>query len=336
MVMNNSLVYIGFAFEHHKGTHAGYHHIKEYVNYDYVIDTQRYVEMCSISNPSIFKKVWRKILKIEYILKCVCLALCKGNVIFHFIYGENNYVNNPLLHLRGCKVIVTFHQPFSWFKENQKWLGKLNKIDEIILVGKAEIDLFNSVTGKDNVRFFPHGICADFYSPNSTIQMENMVLMVGNWLRDFSFASRIFKRLAQVSPATKVVVVTNKKNAHFFKENINVNVLSGISDEELRDLYRKTSCLFLPLERYTANNALLEAGAVGCNILIASNHADNSYIPDKYIDICPLDENLAFKKLLEVMKRMPNINLAEFVRQRYSWESVGNQVEKYLKNSNKK
>ena len=36
------------------------------------------------------------------------------------------------------------------------------------------------------------------------------------------------------------------------------------------------------------------------------------------------------------MKRMPNINLAEFVRQRYSWESVGDQVEKYLKNSNKK
>ena len=336
MVMNYSLVYIGFAFHHQKGTHAGYHHIKEYVKYDYVIDTQRYAEMCSISNPSIFKKAWRRFLKIEYILKCIWLALYKGNVMFHFIYGENNYFNNPLLHLRRSKVIVTFHQPFSWFKEKQKWLDKLKSIDEIILVSKSEIDLFKSITGKDNVRFFPHGICSDFYCSDSIVPRENIILMVGNWLRDFSFASRIFKRLEQVSPSTKVIVVTNKNNAHFFNENINVNVLSGISDEELRNLYRKTSCLFLPLERYTANNALLEAGAVGCNILIASNYADNSYIPKEYIEICPLDEKLALQNLLKVMKRKSNINLAEFVKLHYSWDAVGIQVEKFVKCLNEK
>ena len=42
--MNKKLVYIGFAFSHHKGTHAGYHQIREYLNYDYVVDCQAYFD----------------------------------------------------------------------------------------------------------------------------------------------------------------------------------------------------------------------------------------------------------------------------------------------------
>ena len=46
MVKNKKvkLVYVGFAFEHHKGTHAGYQHIREYAGYDSSIDCQDYFE----------------------------------------------------------------------------------------------------------------------------------------------------------------------------------------------------------------------------------------------------------------------------------------------------
>lgn len=328
--MKNYLVYIGFAFPHHKYTHAGYHHIKDYIQYDKVIDLQGVMEKESIYVQSFGGKLKIKFNILLYLLKCSWLALSKGHVVFHFIYGENNFVNCPLLHLRNSKIVVTFHQPYSWFENNKKWQKRLMTIDEIILVGKAEINQFQMRTGKHNVRFFPHGICTDFYCPDNNVPKEDMVLMVGNWLRDFQFASCIFSRLKEVSPKTRIVVVTNRDNAHFFSANDNVDVLSGISDENLRSLYRKTSCLFLPLERYTANNALLEAAAVGCNILIASNHADNSYIPEEYINICPLDESVTINTLLKIMKHDTNTKLSDFIKKNYSWEIVGKQIKCFL------
>lgn len=35
------LIYYGFAFNHHNNKKGGYHHIKDYINYDQVIDLQK-------------------------------------------------------------------------------------------------------------------------------------------------------------------------------------------------------------------------------------------------------------------------------------------------------
>lgn len=233
------------------------------------------------------------------------------------------------MHFRGSKVVVTFHQPYSWFKDSAKWLDRLKKIDEIILVGKSEIQLFRDVTQKDNVHFFPHGICTDFYKPQNS-HKKDMVLMVGNWLRDFTFASKIFAKIENVSPHAEVVVVTNKMNHHYFESNKNVKVLSGITDQELCDLYRKTSCLFLPLQRFTANNALLEAASVGCNILIATDFADNSYIPNDYLSICPVNEDMVINKMTEIMKLDVNYKLSNYVKENFSWPIVAKELEQFL------
>lgn len=329
----NKLVYIGFAFPHHKGTHAGYNHIKDYLDYDYVIDTQKYIE--SFQKTSLLGKIRTRILKFKYLFKCSMLALFKGHVIFHFVHGENNFVPFPFMNFRGSKVVVTLHQPYSWFADNKIWLTRIPKIDVVTLVGKTEIGKFESLTHKKNVYFYAHGICTNFYNPGEKIcnaSKEKLVLMVGNWLRDFVFASKIFTYLENKSPDVKIVVVTNKSNAHYFETNKSVQVKSGISDFELLNLYRQASCLFLPLERYTANNALLEAGAVGCKILIASNHADNSYIPSNLLSICPLKEDIAQDKLMKILNSgsFYNGDLVDFVCKNYSWEVVASNFKEFL------
>lgn len=62
--MNKKLVYVGFAFSHHKGTHAGYHQIREYLNYDYVVDCQPYFDKSQRdqSKFSSFRRLYRKVL----------------------------------------------------------------------------------------------------------------------------------------------------------------------------------------------------------------------------------------------------------------------------------
>ena len=334
----NKIVYIGFAFHHHKGTHAGYHQIKEYLSYDYEIDIQDFIDRCSVNPKSFISKIKRKIMRLAFgfpvfpwfILKCMWMAIAKGHLTFHFIYGENSLEAFPLRHIRNCKVVVTLHQPHEWFLQNDGWKDKLMKIDSIILVSKTEVEDFKKITHENNVFFFPHGICADFYRPNGENHDKKLVLMVGNWLRDFVFASKVFTKLENFDSGIRAVVVTNQNNAKYFKENKNVEVLSGITDEALRELYRKTSCLFLPLKRYTANNALLEAGAVGDNILIASNNADNSYIPNEFLSICPLDIDTAFEEIKTMLGKDGNIRLSKFVHDNYSWNIVADNIKRYI------
>ena len=331
--MANKLVYIGFGFLHHLGGHAGYHQIKEALDYDYYVDAQSYHNKCA--KASRFKIVnWLRTFVFPYfcfgftafpwfLFKCIWMALTKGHLCFHFIYGENLYYDFRLLRVRGCKSVVTLHQPYEWFINNPEWVRRLKSVDQIILVGDSEVHLFKELTGKDNVTFIPHGICSDFYTPDAAVEKEKMVLTVGNWLRDFRFADKVYQQLLANDPNVKIVIVSNPKNKNLITFNERISFVSGISDEELRDLYRKTSCLFLPLTRYTANNALLEAGSVGCPILIACNHSDNSYIPDEMITLLPMKHDKVVEKITNVLNNSnSSLKLSKFVEDNFSWRKI--------------
>lgn len=341
--MANKLVYVGFGYLHHLGGHAGYHQIKNYLHYDYYVDAQNYHN--NYAKPSKLHIVeWLRTFVFPYfcfgftafpwfLLKCMWMAVMKGHLTFHFIYGENLFFDFKLLKVRGCKTVVTLHQPYDWFKDKPSWRRRLKAVDHVILVGEAEVNLFKQLTGKDNVTFIPHGICSDFYCPDASIKKEKMVLTVGNWLRDFKFADKIYQQLLSTDKDVKIVIVSNPRNKALITPNDRISFLSGISDEDLRDLYRKTSCLFLPLKRYTANNALLEAGAVGCPILIACDQQDNSYIPESLINLVGINEIQTLTIISDLLTNQENTEkLSEHVRACFSWDSVSQITQKTLSN----
>lgn len=302
---NTKLVYVGFAFEHHLGTHGGYHHIAEYGGYDKQIDCQKYMESWWHPSNKICVKLWRRLMMRlfgfpffpAYVLTMILLSL-RQRCVFHIIYGENLYTQWMKKLTRHSKIVCTFHQPYNWF-DNKKWLKNLKSIDNVILVGEKEINLFRQATGKDNVVFIPHGVYTDFYHPVESVPKENLLLTVGNWLRDYELAGKVYSKFLSKHKDWHVAVVANPTNTKLIHKKDGIKCLNGISDEELRDLYLKSSVLFLPLKRYTANNSLLEAAACGCNILIASDNADNSYIPSEFIDIVNMDA----KTILTILEK---------------------------------
>ena len=75
------VVYIGFAFSHHKGTHAGYHHLKEYLEYDYMIDCQREIDFLHSNSRRLLDRILRKLYRAFFgdktpfaIMKCIFLS----------------------------------------------------------------------------------------------------------------------------------------------------------------------------------------------------------------------------------------------------------------------
>ena len=331
------IVYVGFAFLHHKTGHGGYHHIADSGLYDGYIDCQNNYER-QFNDKSGLSKYWhflmRKLFDFEafpfFFFRCLFYSLTHRNVVFHIIYGENLYI--PLFKFIApfAKVVCTLHQPFSRFSSNS-WKKRLKRMDGIILVSEQEIELFKAASRNKNVIYIPHGVYTDFFKPMEEVKKERIVLTVGNWLRDYTFANKIYHSFLQKFSDWRICVVANKSSLDLIEDDNRIHKCSGISDEELRLLYCKSSILFLPLIRYTANNALLEAAACGCNVLIACNNSDNSYIPDDLFNKVSLDEREVISQMSVLQNYSYNNPLTDFVTQNYSWDVISHHTIQFLK-----
>ena len=340
--MSRKLVYVGFAFMHHKGTHGGYHQIRKHVDYDCVVDCQSYFEKSQkeYSRISIWGKIYRRVLRTLFgvnnipwfLFKIIWLGLRHDNLTFHYIYGENTFFPWTKIFLRKGNVIVcTFHQPYSFFQTSEKFKKKIQCSDKIILVGNTEVGSFKIMTGRDNVVYIPHGISTDYYCIDGNVKKGKVVLTVGNWLRDYKFANSVYHKLLEIDSSLEIHIVANPPNERFITPSDRIKYMSGITDDQLREEYLKSSVLFLPLIRYTANNSLLESSSSGCNIVIASDYPDNSYIPEQYISIVRMDVNSSVNAILAHLNLGYNVTLAKYIDKNYSWQVIAAKTEIYLR-----
>lgn len=328
--MRRKCVFVGFAFPHHKGTHAGYNHISDYLHYDYLIGCEPFYLKCQKSNSSFISRAFRHISRKCFgysafpfhILRCIFLGITHDNLIFHFIYTENTYLIIKKFIRNGNRIVLTIHQPYEWF-DNDLWWNRLRSADKVIILSNSEINQFSRKLGPNKVVFIPHGIDTNYYKPDFTVPKIPMILTVGNWLRDFEFGDIIYQKLKKYSDSIRISVVGLPANKQYITDWDRIDFLSGITDDELKLLYQRCSVLFLPLKRFTANNALLEAAATGCKILIATDATDNCYFPEKLIcTIKPEVDKVISVIMNSIHIKQPNLQLSNYVSENYSWESV--------------
>lgn len=330
-------VYIGFSFSHH-GQYAGYDQIKCHVDYSKFIECQKsffFVE-------SIFKK--RTLLSriygrlfgarlwwIEF--KLILTSIINPQTyIFHIIYGESIFKYLGYFKF-GNKIALTLHQPPSFFENsNQRsFIKQLKKVDKLIVMSTEMEVYFKKKFPQKEILFIPHGVNTNFFMPKG--QKNNQILIVGSWLRDFEFASRVFSRFILFMPDILITVVTKKENHIYFQDNTNVRLLSSIEDVELLNAYQQSKVVFLPLKQFTANNALLEALACGCKVIVAtefgylknSNKSPILYVNDNVEDVCR-----CFIEVFENWGVYEIYNSQSFVSENYSWEFIGKQTKFFL------
>jgi len=335
-------IYVGFSFSHHKFSQGGYHHLKNYLSYDQLISAQWEKDFIERNTRNLFVRAFRRIYLLFLgqgtpltVIRCILLALFRRNQLFHFIYAENSY--KWLHHFKGKtnRIVCTFHQPAEYFVNNPRWIKTFKHIDKIILVTNKDIEQFEAWTERENVVFIPHGVNTDFYFFNPEVKKDMSVLMVGNWLRDFNLAKAVFAALNRDMPEVKIRIVTPIYNHGYFSD-IQCELYEGISDEQLRDFYQRSNVVFFPLIKYTANNAMLEAAACGCQILVATNsETDNSYFDSSLVSFCPGTAEDAINSCTNLLKNDSfkiGKNLSTFVVRSFSWSNVAVMTQKVLEN----
>lgn len=332
---NKQLVYVGFAFSHH-GKHSGYNQIRDYVNYDRFIDCQKSFNWIvwlrrnrNVLTRLYFKIFGSRLWMVE--LKLIWLSLFNpAKYIFHIIYGENIFKYLGYFKQQNM-IVLTLHQPPSFFESRKdSQLRALRHADKLIVMSKEMEDYFKVQFPSKPVMFIPHGVDTKYFKPCGV--KYNQILMIGNWLRDFVFAARLFTLLKTRRPDIEVIVLTSMQNHHYF-QNVPVKLLSSVTDEELLKLYQTSKILFLPLTSFTANNALLEACSAGCQVLISTdklNHLSDSQAPVRFIERELEDAyNEILHILAEYSSSIESYN-REYVRNNFDWRIIGNQTSLFI------
>ena len=169
---------------------------------------------------------------------------------------------------RRPAMVATFHQP------EQLLRGMINadlirRFDGVIALCKTQGDFLLNYVAPERLFLVPHGIDSSFFrlpGPDHAAPPRNAfrLLLVGHWLRDIKAVLAAFTALA-AEMATELVIIA--PNFPPIRPDPRITILSGLSDEALREAYWDADLLVLPLRDATANNAILEAMACGLPVV---------------------------------------------------------------------
>ena len=188
--------------------------------------------------------------------------------ILHLLWGDRDL---GFLDLVGgdqaCSLCVTFHACRDELPNIIRFPHRLRRLDAIILMAEDQREYFQQ-HGVDDTRVFVvhHGIDTNYFSPGGDgTATPFVVLSVGSYRRDFQRLRQLCESMLD-SPVQFRLVLPLQFH-RLFQDLPNVKLLSGITDEELREEYRMASCFLFTTEAATANNALLEALSCGAPIV---------------------------------------------------------------------
>jgi glycosyltransferase involved in cell wall biosynthesis len=177
--------------------------------------------------------------------------------------------------LRSARLrsILTLHQPSSqWDDRRARALGDC---PHAIVLWQREMDWFRARLGGGSVHFLLHGVDTEFFSPAPTAEKVPgplRLLYNGVHLRNTAMLGRIVQAL----DATRrdlhfdLLVPAHRRGdpaLAALADHPRVSWHAGVSDAELRDLYRSAHLLLLPMNDSGANTAVVEALACGLPIV---------------------------------------------------------------------
>lgn len=269
----------------------------------------------------------------------------------HILYGENNLGLYSFEKIkRSEKLVVTVHQPFSWWEDQKiNITQKLKTTDALIVLSSSERDNFTALLGDDRVHFVPHGVDTDFFSPPGVDEFEQKqvapmkrCLFVGQWLRDFDTLFGVIELVLKndldfVFDLVVPDISWRDPNAEVklkqFEKFPQICRYQMITDETLLGLYRNATLLILPLEESTANNAVLEAMSCGLPIVTNETTGIVDYTESSFANICPAKDAAAMVKAMQEISRNRNLQISmsnaarDVAVDKFAWRHIAVQIE---------
>ena len=257
----------------------------------------------------------------------------------HYLYPENSLFKGA--HWKGRHgLVLSCHQPISSLPNSPEFRAALNMADRVVVLSSHFEEGYRNLCDARKIVTIHHGVDIHFFRPDvGSEEKSQRVLTIGNWLRDYELWARVVTRVLPEFPDMRFTVVALPNNLDRIRKQLDeatlqrVDLLAGLSDTELKNLYARTSLLFLPLKDAGANNALLESMACGIPSVVSDLPATREYAGDcgTYFENSNVDQCCSALRalLLDNQKRQ---ELGEKCRERavkhFAWELIADQYAK--------
>lgn len=251
----------------------------------------------------------------------------------HILYGE------PHLQFIGkqgnlpTSWIVTLHLPPSQWSDMDR--NMLKSINSAIVLYQRDIPFFEEFVGSGRVRFVHYGVDSDFFSPQSS-PPEKRVLFAGAYLRNTQMLGRVVKRLLATNPDINFdfLVPLHARRQEGISElegHPSIKWHAGLSDEQLRELYRRSYLLLLPMNESGANTAIVESLACGLPIVTTDVGGIRDYGGNEVFPIVANNDDDHMLRLVDRYLSDPalRMDIAEkgraFAEKTLAWPVVANE-----------
>ncbi len=205
------------------------------------------------------------------------------NPLLHVLYGDcSGSALPPILRtlFPAATIVSTVHRPVSRLLQDRIARQSLDVVDGVIAVSQSQRRQLTELPLTAQIYAIAHGMWTSIFrpAPSSIPPPRDYVLLVGNYLRDWSGANRIVTLLA--ARGIRSIVLGSTASEMIDASNPMVQVTPRVDEAQLARFYDRAVALMLPVLDLTASNALLEAMAAGCPIICPRLPAAAEYLPD--------------------------------------------------------
>jgi glycosyltransferase involved in cell wall biosynthesis len=196
---------------------------------------------------------------------------------------------------RRTKIVGISHQPPAWVRLRQRQPEVAKSLDALVVFSSAAREFWAPIVGLQKTHFLRHGVSTEFFSPAEPRPRSGgalRILFCGHWLRDFGTLAEVVsgtesRRLDVVFDFVVPHKARDASECYRLALSPLVRWHAGLSDDGLRDLYRQSDLVLLPLEDATANNTLLEGAACGLPAIVTDVGGVRDYATEEFADFVP-------------------------------------------------
>ena len=188
----------------------------------------------------------------------------------HVLWADFTPVLSHLYRSHRTPVLATIHRPLKYW--NPVELKRLQNVDTFIVLYGEGVSSLQEVYPERPIYFTRYGVDTSYFSPPMRGRESHRILCVGRYLRDFQMLREVLRYFISADPLVcfDLVIPINGLEQCLCEEYRNhprVTWLTDLTDEELREVYRRATIMCLPVVEGGANNAVVEALATGTPIL---------------------------------------------------------------------
>lgn len=307
--MNDRIYVVGTRYQHH-AAHSGYEGFCQWVGnrLELPLNFREAVAWKSASIGGFSRKLIQKtdelvisLIKhpgyslVALLTECVAAfaTLKSSDCIFHILYGDTDLCwLGSISRIKANKLIATFHQPPDGM-EMLKVDHRITKdLAAAIIVSESQRNYLAKLLPQERIFKVPHGVDTDFFHPAGQLSEEPICITVGSHWRDFYTLEQAIYKIWETCPQMHFIAVgTERYKDNKLEKGLNitdprVQLVSGLSDEQLRNLYQKARIAVFSFWDATANNALLEAMACGLPIVATDIGGIQEYVGNEAGLLC--------------------------------------------------